>query len=161
AYWTSYRLVFDALSPHPSPSADRTDRDAPAPARPIANRPEPDRGPAPAPGLVAQHQRTVEGLVHSYNEIADGYAQIRDAASIAQGQPTVDSGVRQLAAASAHGRSLPPLQPADRAAVARAQGPALLGSVDRVIQELQRLKSTPGLRSDFDGLIAAYLRTRQ
>jgi hypothetical protein len=37
----------------------------------------------------------------------------------------------------------------------------LLQAVDRVIHELQRLRATPGLRSDFDRLIAAYTRVRQ
>jgi hypothetical protein len=34
-------------------------------------------------------------------------------------------------------------------------------AIDRIIQELQRLKSTPGLKSDFDRVLAAYTKVRQ
>jgi hypothetical protein len=43
----------------------------------------------------------------------------------------------------------------------RQTRPALLQAVDRVLGELRRLQATHGLRSDFDGLIAAYTRTRE
>jgi hypothetical protein len=36
-----------------------------------------------------------------------------------------------------------------------------LSAVDRVIGELERLKSTPGLKSDFDRLKSAYTKVRQ
>jgi hypothetical protein len=61
------------------------------------------------------------------------------------------------------GKSRPrvPRQDRDEARLARAGGPPLLHAVERVLGELRRLRATPGLRSDFDGLIAAYTRTRE
>ena len=73
----------------------------------------------------------------------------------------ITRGVERLKAAAQRGRELPPLPAAERATLVAESGPALIQAVDRVIQQIQALKSTPGIRSDFDRLIDAYTRTRQ
>jgi hypothetical protein len=110
---------------------------------------------------VDQHRQAVEALVRAYNDIADGYARIRDMGSIPDGNGRISRAVEQLRSAAQRGRSLPPLSPNDREAVIRHGGPPLLGAIDRVLGELRRLKATPGLRSDFDRLIDAYTLARQ
>lgn len=70
-------------------------------------------------------------------------------------------GVDQLKAAAERGRTLPPLQPDEHAVLTGSKGPSLLQAVDRVIEQLRRLKATPGIKSDFDRVIDAYTRARQ
>jgi len=80
---------------------------------------------------------------------------------IASGDVPISYGVAQLRSAAQRGKNLPPLSPPERQALVRQTGPALLQAVDRVLGELRRLQATPGLRSDFERLIAAYTRTRE
>ena len=120
---------------------------------PIPFRSRADRRPSIA--------RPSNALIRAYNDIADGYARIRDADSIADGKGLISRGVEHLKRAAQRGRSLPTLAPPDREDVIRRSGPPLLQAVDRVLDELRRLKLTPGLRSDFDRLIDAYTHTRQ
>jgi hypothetical protein len=123
-------------------------------------RPTPSPG-APRDPVVEQHREAVEALARAYNEIADGYARVRDSGSIAEGNAAITRGVADLRSASERGKSLPPLAPGRRQALAGQVGPTLLRAVDRVLGELRRLQATPGLRSDFDRLIDAYTRTRE
>lgn len=123
-------------------------KSSPAPAAPLA-------------GVAGQHLEAITALTNAYQKIADGYARIRDADSIAEASGAVALGVADLKSAATRGKSLPPLSPSDRQALVRQAGPPLIQAVERVLAELRRLQGTPGLRSDFDRLIAAYTRTRE
>ena len=112
-------------------------------------------------GPAAQHREAVNALIRAYNEIADGYARIRDADSITEGKGLISRGVEQPETGGATRAEPPASRAGDREDVIRRSGPPLLQAVDRVLDELRRLKSTPGLRSDFDRLIDAYTHTRQ
>jgi hypothetical protein len=166
AYAVAYSFVSNALSPAPTPVADRATPEpgSATPPEKVAEGPPSVPGPTPAltpSGAEAQHREAVEALVRAYNDIADGYARIRDAGSIPQGRESIDRGVEQLRAAAQRARNLPHLAPAQRLAVIRRDGPPLLEAIERVLGELRRLKDTPGLRSDFDRLIDAYTRSRE
>jgi hypothetical protein len=170
----AFSLAYAWTSGAPWPTVPRNREQAgaqPSPSAPpaaVAEAPEPSPGSGPAPppgagasGSVDQHRQAVDALIRAYNEIADGYARIRDVHSIPDGDGPVGRAVEQLRSAAQRGRRLPPLSPEDREAVIRHGGPALLRAIDRVLGELRRLKATPGLRSDFDRLIDAYTRARQ
>ena len=156
AFAVSYSFVSNAMGTRPKP-----DQDSPRAAIADGSRPEPSVESGPTPAGMAAHQEAIDALIRAYNDIADGYARIGDAISIARGEERITRGVEQLKAAAQRGRGLPPLPAAERAALVAEKGPALIQAVDRVIQQIQRLKATPGLRSDFDRLIDAYTRTRQ
>jgi hypothetical protein len=159
SYSVSYSYFSNAKGRSPKP-----DLDSPKAATATiadGSRPEPSVESSPALGGKAAHQEAIEALIRAYNDIADGYAQIGDAISIARGEERITRGVEQLKAAAQRGRGLPPLPAAERAALVAEKGPALIQAVDRVIQQIQRLKATPGIKSDFDRLIEAYTRTRQ
>ena len=159
----TYSLVSKASSPGQKPIADPPKPEEKAPAPILARSAEPQPGAASSAEVsgTAAHQAAIDALASAYNDIADGYAQIRDAASIPGGEERIARAVERLKAAAQRGRSLPSLQADERAAFARSSGPPLLRAVDRVIQELRRLESTRGIKSDFDRLIDAYTRTRQ
>jgi hypothetical protein len=164
AFAIAFVVVSKALAPRLAPRSAWDDVQPSASAKPVAQESQPGRGgpAASLPGdLLAQHQRAVADLVGCYNEIADGYALIRDGASIARGQEALTRGAARLKTAAQHGRELPTLPAADRLVVAQTHAQALLGAIDRIIRELQRLKATPGLKSDFDRSIAAYSTIRQ
>ncbi len=148
----------------PVPKQAKSQEPPVAPSPTVADAPQPSPGSAPAPpesGLVAQHREAVNTLIRAYNDIADGYARIRDVGSIPHGNGPVARAVEQLRSAAQRGRSLPPLSPGDREVVIRHGGPPLLGAIDRVLGELRRLKEIPGLKSDFDRLIDAYTRAHE
>ncbi len=147
----------------PTPVADGSEPEADAPAPTVAEsaQPKPSAASSTEESGTAAHQAAIDDLASAYNDIADGYAQIRDAASIRGGEERIARAVERLKAAAQRGRNLLPLQAAERAAFARSSGPPLLRAVDRVIQELRRLKATPGIKSDFNRLIDAYTRARQ
>jgi hypothetical protein len=164
AYAITYSLVSGAFGPGSPPVADQpgTEPSPAAPPAPLAKAPAPSPGVRPQSITPAdQHREAVDALIRAYNDIADGYARIRDADSIPDGRGLISRGVEQLKSAAQRGRGLPPLSPADRAALNRGNGPPLIQAVDRVLGELRRLKATPGLRSDFDRLIEAYTRVRR
>ncbi len=146
-------ILFKALSgkptptPEPNPSADP----------PVVATPGP--GPSKPETAVDRHREALDSLVRAYNRIADGYAHIHDARSIADGQTTIRAAVEDLRTASQRGQDLPALPPDDRRKLIQQQAPRLIQAVDRVIGELRRLQGTSGLRSDFDGLIASYSQT--
>ncbi len=124
--------------------------------------PEPKAATAATPSPAAsRHRETVDDLIRAYNLIADGYSRIRDTHSIAAGRALVARGAVQLRASAHRGKSLPALAVAERKGLIRQTGPSLLQAIDRVLNELRRLRSTDGIRSDFDRLIDAYTRSRQ
>ncbi len=166
----TYSLILSALRPASPPVAGQptdapaTPTPAPTPTPVVADTEGEVSSPPPSPqpsGAADRHREAVVAVIRAYNEIADGYARIRDPGSIAAGNASISSGVAQLRSASGRGKGLPPLSPPERLALIRQNGPALLQAVDRVLGELRRLQATPGLRSNFDDLIAAYTRTRQ
>jgi hypothetical protein len=162
-YAVTSSFVSTALRSKPTTVADQPRSGGESPASTVAESASPQLGPVSggeASGTAA-HQAVIDTLAAAYNDIADGYARIRDAASIPLGEERVAHAVERLKSAAESGRSLPPLEPAERAAFARSSGPPLLRAVDRVIGELRRLKATPGLKSNFARLIDAYTRTRQ
>jgi hypothetical protein len=166
AFSVAFMLVSRALGPGSPRAPEQAKSQEPPTAPPVAvaDAPEPSPGSAPAPqpsGPVDHHREAVDNLVRAYNDIADGYARIRDASSIPEGNGPITRAVEQLRSAAQRGRGLPPLSPEDREVVIRHGGPPLLGAIDRLLGELRRLKATPGLRSDFDRLIEAYSRARQ
>ncbi len=163
AFWVAYTFVSGGPGPHPTPVADQPSSEANAPPVPVAevSQPKPDTGSSTIVSGPEAHRAVIDALTRAYNEIADGYSQISDAASIPRGEQRINRGVEQLKAAAARGLGLPPLQPDEHAALTGSKGPSLLQAVDRVIQQLRRLKATPGIKSDFDRLIDAYTRTRQ
>jgi hypothetical protein len=170
AFLVTYSLISGALRPAAPTVVEQPKdepKDAPAPPEPPpavvkAAEPKPSPPPIARPaGPAILHREAVDALIRAYNEIADGYARIYDAGSIRAGNAPVSHGVAELKSAAKRGRSLPPLPPPERQALVRQTGPALLDAVDRVIGELRRLQATPGLRSDFDGLIAAYSQMRE
>jgi hypothetical protein len=153
--------VADATGPRSSAPHDQPATPAPPPAVAELAGPKSSAPPSPQPaGPAERHREAVDALIRAYNEIADGYARVRDAGSIPSGNGPISRGVAQLRSAAQRGKNLPPLSPPERQALVRQTGPALLQAVDRVLGELRRLQTTPGLRSDFDRLIAAYTRTR-
>jgi transcription elongation factor Elf1 len=162
AYAVTYSLVSNAFRPASPPVVDQPAPTTPPPAVADAAGPKssPPHSLQPA-GAAERHREAVDALIRAYNEIADGYARIRDAGSIPAGNGTISRGVAQLRSAAHRGKSLPPLSPSERQALVRQTGPTLLEAVDRVLGELRRLRATPGLRSDFDRLIATYARTRE
>lgn len=146
-------ILFKALSGKPAPPPEpNANGDPPVVATPLP-------GPAKPDAAVDRHREALDTLVRAYNRIADGYARIRDARSIADGQETIRTAVQELRTASQRGQELPTLPPDDRRKLIQQQAPQLIQAVDRVIGELRRLQVTSGLRSDFDGLIASYSRT--
>ena len=153
-------------NPQEKAVADQPEAGSSAPPEPVAE-PKPDTDTTTDTGSATivngpeAHQAVIDNLTRAYNDIAEGYAQIGDAASIPRGEERITRGVERLKAAAQRGRSLPPLQPDEHAALTGSSGPSLLEAVDRVIQQLRRLKATPGIQSDFDRLIDAYTRTRQ
>jgi hypothetical protein len=159
----TYALTSNSLSSKPSTVAGQPRDEAKTPDRPVAEA----SGAQPRPASSSEasgpaaHQAVIDALAAAYNEIADGYAQIRDGASIPEGERRIAGAVERLKAAAQRGRSLAPLDAGERPAFARSSGPPLLHAGDRVIQELHRLKATPGIKADFDRLIAAYTRSRQ
>jgi hypothetical protein len=180
AYAITYSLVSNALRPPSPPVAEPSNalrlasppvaeppKDQPAMPTPppvVADLARPKSNPPPSPqpaGPTQRHREAVDALIRAYNEIADGYARVRDARSIPSGNGPISRGVAQLRTAAQRGKNLPPLSPPERQALVRQTGPALLQAVDRVLGELRRLQATPGLRSDFERLIAAYTRTRE
>lgn len=91
--------------------------DSPKPtSAPIAevSRPEPGAGSSTELSGQAAHQATIDALIRAYNDIADGYAQIGDAASIHRGEERISRAVEQMKAAAHRGRSLPPLRESER-----------------------------------------------
>ena len=154
-----FSLASGSGGTQPKPVADQSASEPDAPPAPVAQVAE--TGSSSSAGGPAAHQAVVDDLTRAYNEIADGYAQIDDAATIPRGEGRISRGVEQLKAAAERGRSLPPLQPDNYAVLTGSKGPSLLQAVYRVIQQLRRLKATQGIKSDFDRLIDAYTRTRQ
>lgn len=156
-----------AASSSPPPVAPEASETSPASGtRAVAaNPPEageslPPRSPEPA-ARVASHVEAAEALARAYNEIADGYALIRDPDSIEAGREQVAKAVEQLKETAVRGRRLPALSRDERAELFRRGAPALVAAIERVLGELRRLKGTPGIRSDFDRLIDGYTRVRQ
>jgi hypothetical protein len=156
-------VLSDALSPQQKSVAVQPKSEANAPPAPVAevSQPKPDTGSSTIMNGPQAHRAVIDDLIRAYNDIADGYAQISDATSIFRSEGRIARGVDQLRAAALRGRSLPPLPPDELAVLTGSKGPALLQAVDRVIQQLRRLKATPGIKSDFDRLIDAYTRARQ
>jgi transcription elongation factor Elf1 len=116
AYAMTYSLVSNALGPAPPPLAEQPKAQ---PTQAVADtdedgeETEPDAD-SPAPqvaGAATQHREAVDALTRAYQKIADGYARIRDADSIAQGSGPVAQAVAELQAASRRGKALPPLAP--------------------------------------------------
>lgn len=130
----------------------------------IADTAPPDGGSPAAPprpdGVSMLHREIVDNLARAYNEIADGYASIRDAGTLPEGNAMVARGTKDLRWASDRGKTLPPLPASHRSALVRQAGPSLLRAVDRVLDELRRLRETRGLKGDFDRVLTAYTRTR-
>ena len=139
----TFSLILSAPRSGSSSSADQP-KDQPEPVTSsgsVADAAEPSADPVPQrSGAVAQHREAVDALIRAYNDIADGYARIRDADSIAEGKGLISRGVEHLKRAARRGRSLPTLAPPDREDVIRHSGPPLLQAVDRVLDELRRLK---------------------
>ncbi|MHB1562404.1 MAG: hypothetical protein ACYC61_33605, partial [Isosphaeraceae bacterium] len=172
AFVVMYILVSGAtrssLEPDGDPGAPEVAKTAENPAPPPAPAP-PEQADAPpatrsSPAIspaASRHRETVDDLMRAYNQIADGYARIRDTSSIAAGRAQVARGAVQLRASAHRGKTLPALSPAERKALIQQSGPQLLQAIDRVLDELRRLKSTEGIRSDFDRLIDAYTRSRE
>jgi hypothetical protein len=165
-YAVTYTLVSNAVGPTPQPAADHSSPETTPVVTTASAADVPQPAPEPSPALhpsgpEAQHREAVDALIRAYNDIADGYARIRDADSIPQGRESIDRGVEHLRTAAQRGRSLPSLSPAEREAVIRWGAPLLLGAIDRVLGELRRLKDTPRLRSDFDRLIDTYTKARE
>jgi hypothetical protein len=163
AFAVTASLVSGTPKAQPAAGADQPEPEVKAPAPTVAESAQPKPSPASRAEVsgTAAHQTAIDALASAYNDIADGYAQIRDAASILGGEERIARAVERLKAAAQRGRSLPPLQAADRAAFARSSGPPLLRAVDRVILELRRLRATPGIKSNFDRLIDAYIQARR
>lgn len=174
AFAVMYTLVSgatrSALSPDGEPDVPRVTQTAENQAGPTARadqagEPETKSAASPSPATpspaVSRHRETVEDLIRAYNLIADGYARIRDTNSIAAGRAQIARGAVQLRASAHRGKSLPALSRDERKALIRQSGPHLLRAIDRVLDELRRLKATDGIRSDFDRLIDAYTHSRQ
>ncbi|MGP0066765.1 MAG: hypothetical protein ACLQGP_24640 [Isosphaeraceae bacterium] len=157
-------LASGSRSPQPKAVADQPASEATAAPAPVAEE-KSEPAPAPAPIRTASgpeaHRAAIVDLTRAYHEIADGYLDVNGPASIPRAEGRIARGVEQLKAAAERGRSLPPLQPSEHAALTASTGPSLLQAVDRVIQQLRRLKANPGIKSDFDRLIDAYTRARQ
>ncbi len=163
AFAITASLVSDNPKAQPTSVADQPESDEKAPAPKVAEstQSEPDAESSEEESSTAEHQAAIDALAGAYNDLADGYAQIRDAASIAGGEERIARAVERLKAAAQRGRSLPSLTAGERATFARTSGPPLLHAVDRVIQELHRLRATPGIKSDFDRLIDSYTQARR
>ena len=98
AFAVTYSLVLNAFRPGSPPAAEQpTDSPPPTPPRrspmpPVRAR---VRRPAPQPNKAAErHREAVDALIRAYNEIADGYARIRDAGSIPAGNAPISRGSR-------------------------------------------------------------------
>lgn len=148
-------ILFKALWGRPTPAREPN----PSADPPVVATSGP--GPAKPETAVDRHREALDTLVRAYNRIADGYAHIHDARSIADGQTTIQAAVEELRTASQLGQELPTLPPDDRRKLIQQQAPRLIQAVDRVIGELRRLQATSGIRSDFDGLIASYSQRLQ
>lgn len=168
-WFVMYNLVSGTVRSTMDPEGQLAAREETAPSTVAANTEEPTP-PAAAPGAkpaatpspaVSRHRETVDDLIRAYNQIADGYARIRDTSSIAAGRALVARGAVQLRASAHRGKTLPALSPAERKALIQQSGPPLLRAIDRVLDELRRLQATDGIRSDFDRLIDAYTRSRE
>ena len=166
----SLSLVFGSRGPAPKAVVDRSTPEVSAPSPSVAEvaeiaepEPEPEvESPQKKNGSNPEtHAAVIDSLTRAYAEIAEGYAEINDASSISNGETRIARSVEQLKVAAQHGRTLPPLSAGEYSALTRSKGPLLLQAVDRVIQQLRRLKGTPGIKSDFDRLIDAYTRARQ
>jgi hypothetical protein len=155
-------LVSGSRGPQQKPVADQPTSESisPVPASEVSE-PRPDTGSSTVASGPEAHRAVIDALIRAYDNIADGYAQINDAASIPRGEGRIARGAEELKAAAERGRSLPPLQLDEHAVLTGSKGPSLILAVERVIQQLRRLKATPGIKADFDRLIDAYTRTRQ
>lgn len=162
-----YNLVSGAVRSSMDPESNTSPQPDEAPP-PVAVKTEPksepvaeSKSPPPPSPAVSRHRETVDDLIRAYNQIADGYARIRDTHSIAAGRAQVARGAVQLRASAHRGKALPALAPAERKELIQQSGPQLLQAIDRVLDELRRLKATEGIRSEFDRLIDAYTRSRE
>ena len=81
---------------------------SPTPTPPaVADAAGPSSSPPPGsqPNEAAdRHREAVNALIRAYNEIADGYARIRDAGSIPSGNAPISQGVAQLRSAAQRGQ---------------------------------------------------------
>ncbi len=175
AFFLAFSLVSGALRSGSSGSSGSVAPGSPAGDSPIvqndsdtppaAKADDPDSAPAAKAAVAtspaaSQHREAVDALIRAYNLIAEGYARIHDADSIAAGREQVARGAVQLRASAHRGRGLPALSPAERKALIGQAGPELLAAIDRVLAQLRRLREVQGIRSDFDRLIDAYTQSR-
>ncbi len=105
AFAISYSFVSNAMG-----SRQKPDQDSPKAATATiaeGSRPDPSVDSSPALSGTAAHQEAIDSLIRAYNDIADGYAQIGDAISIARGEERITRGVEQLKAAAQRGTGTP------------------------------------------------------
>ncbi len=146
SFAVAYTVVSNALRSNRPSVADGAKPGVKGPALAVAESTQSQPGPASSATAsgTAAHQAVLDALASAYNDIADGYAQIRDPASIPGGEARISRAVERLKAAAQHGRSLTPLEADERTAFARSSGPPLLRAIDRVLQELRRTQGDPG-----------------
>jgi len=102
--------------------------------------------------LVRQHAHMLMGLAAAYREMAQGYAAMGKPRSFEEGQARVASASARLSEVARQGQALPKLQPSEKVALGYIGNAQVVAALGQVVQEIGRLKKTPGLQGDFDRL---------
>ncbi len=111
--------------------------------------------------LVHQHEQALEEMAQAFMEMAQGYASMRNPARFDAGQKDVAQASEKLDEAGRKGASLAKLEPAEKAALAGLVNSQLKRNAALASQELTRLMQTPGIKGDFDKLLAAISQTQK
>ena len=106
-------------------------------------------------GLVHQHEQAMEEMAQAFKEMAQGYASMRDPARFAAAQKEVAEASAKLDRAAGKGASLAKLEPAEKAALSLLVNTQLKRNAAMAAQELTKLMQTPGIKGDFEKLLAA------
>ncbi len=102
--------------------------------------------------LVRQHAQVLEELGQAYNEMAGGYAAMRSAGTFQMGQRQVTHASDRLDELGKKGQALPKLETSEKKALSYIGNGRVVASLARAVQEVGRLKETPGIKGDFGRL---------
>jgi hypothetical protein len=94
-------------------------------------------------------------------DMSMGYTTMRNPGSLASGQDQVAQASRKLAEAAGRGAALPRLEATEKLVLGDLTENRLKPAVARVLQEINRLKQTPGLQGDLDKMLAAMSQSQR